>query len=58
MQIGVQHREGESLLENIMLEAMHDILESDDIEKVFDDCEKRPACLLGVNINNDIAPSF
>jgi hypothetical protein len=37
MQIGVENRDGESLLENILYEAVHDILESEDIDKLFDD---------------------
>lgn len=40
MQLGVENREGESLLENILLEAMHDIFESDDMERVVEDCSK------------------
>jgi hypothetical protein len=36
MQIGVENREGESLIENILLEAMHDVLESDDLNRLLD----------------------
>lgn len=32
-------REGESMLENILNEAMNDILESDELEKLLDDCD-------------------
>ena len=39
MQIGVEHREGESLIENILHEAMHDILESDEIDKLLDETQ-------------------
>lgn len=38
MQLGVENREGETLIENILHEAMHDILESEDIDRVLDEC--------------------
>lgn len=38
MQLGVENREGETLIENILHEAIHDILESDDIDRVLEDC--------------------
>lgn len=37
---------------------MHDILESEELDKALDDCEVRPSCLLGANIDNIGAPSF
>ena len=43
MQIGIENREGESLIENVLLDAMHEILESDDLDKVMSDCEKQPS---------------
>lgn len=42
MQIGVENKEGESLIENIISSAIHDILESDEMDKLFDDFEKKP----------------
>lgn len=45
MQLGVENREGETLLENILLEAMHDIFESEDIDRVIDDCSKQPPAI-------------
>jgi hypothetical protein len=56
--LGVENREGESLIENILMEAMHDILEGDEIDKVLDDCGKRPPCLYGNNIDNQEPPKF
>jgi hypothetical protein len=38
MQVGIENKEGESLVENILMEAVHDILENDEIDKLFDDC--------------------
>lgn len=38
MEIGVENKEGESLVENIVMETVHDILESDEIDKLFDEC--------------------
>ena len=43
MQIGIENREGESLIENVLLDALHEILESDDLDKVMEDCEKQPS---------------
>jgi hypothetical protein len=39
MQLGVEHREGEFMIDNILKEAMHDILESDELDKALNDCE-------------------
>ena len=57
MQIGVENREGESLIENILYEAVHDILESEDIDKLFDDQEKKPAQLFHPFISNENPPT-
>ena len=37
MHLGADLREGESLIENIVHEAMHDILESDEFDRLFDE---------------------
>jgi hypothetical protein len=58
MQLGVENREGETLIENILLEAMHDVIEGDEIDRLLDDCSKKPPCLYGININNDDQPGF
>ena len=58
MQLGVENREGETLIENILLEAMHDVLEGDEIDKLFDDCSKKPTSLVGVNVDNNVQPGF
>ena len=58
MQFSVENREGESLIENIIMEAMHDILEGEEIDKVLDDCENRPPCLYGNSIDDCLPPSF
>lgn len=58
MTLGVENREGESLMENIFLEAMHDILESEDLDKAFDDCDKQPPCILSAYITNDAPPGL
>jgi len=57
MQVGVENKEGEFLVENILMEAVHDILESDELDKVLDDCEKKPATLYQPAINNEQPPS-
>lgn len=38
MNLGADIREGESLIENIVNEAMHDIIESDEFDRLLDDC--------------------
>lgn len=58
MQLGVENREGESLIENVLMEAMHDILEGDEIDKVLDDCSKQPPSVYVNCIDNDEAPNF
>jgi len=45
VKIGLEHREGESLIENILNEAMHDIIEGDEIDKVLNDCAQQPTGL-------------
>ena len=45
MQLGADPREGESLMENIIHEAMHDILEGDDFDEMLSDCHKECAGL-------------
>ncbi len=57
MQIGAENREGETLMENIITEAMHDILESSELDALFETCEKRPAQLYGPAIENQEPPS-
>lgn len=48
----IECKEGESLFENILSEAMHDILESDELDNLIDELEKRPAGLL-TDVNDD-----
>lgn len=57
MQVGIENKEGESLVENILMEVVHDILESDEIDKLFDECEKKPVSLFHPTINNQDPPS-
>lgn len=38
------------------MEAMHDILEGDEIDKVIEDCGKQPAVLFEQSIDNEQAP--
>lgn len=43
MNLGADLREGESLIENIMNEAMHDILESEEFDKLLDESNRARA---------------
>jgi hypothetical protein len=44
-------------MENVLLEAVHDILESDDLDKVLDECDKKPAGLFMTTVDNESPPS-
>ena len=54
--MGADARRGESLIENIVNEAMHDILESADFDKLLDDCTSSRAGLYLHAINNEAEP--
>lgn len=58
MQLGVENREGESLIENVLLEAMHEIFEGDEIDKLIDETFKKPSGIYGTYADNDNPPSF
>lgn len=45
MQLSVENRDGQLLVENILSDTVHDILESDEFDKLLDDCEKKPTGL-------------
>jgi len=57
MQIGAENKDGETLMENILDEAFHDILESEELDKLLDDCEKKPVSLHGPTIDDEESPS-
>lgn len=58
MQLGADVREGESLIENVVNEAMHDILESDEFDKLLDECSCAKAGLYSNSITNEAEPSM
>jgi len=55
--LGADLRQGESLIENIVNEAMHGILESNDFDKLLDDCSTARAGLYLKAINNEGEPA-
>ena len=57
MELGADLREGESLIENICNEAMHDILESKEFDDLLDDAFKSKAGLYASAITNEAEPS-
>lgn len=57
MQLGADVREGESLIENIINEAMHDILESAEFDALLDECTGSRAGLYNVAVTNEAEPS-
>ena len=57
MQLGADVREGESLIENIVNEAMHEILESYEFETLLDECAGARAGLYSVAVTNQAEPS-
>jgi len=56
--LGADVRHGESLIENIVNEAMHDILESADFDKLLDDCSTARAGLYLKAINDEGEPAI
>ena len=58
MQLGADVREGETLIENIVNEAMHEILESEEFDKLLDDCVTSKAGLYANTITNEAEPSL
>jgi len=54
--LGADARRGESLIENVVNEAMHDILESAEFDKLLDDCTSTRAGLYLHAINNEGEP--
>jgi len=57
MHLGADLREGESLIENIVNEAMHDILESDEFDTLLEESNKAKAGIYEAAITNDAAPA-
>ena len=57
MHLGADLREGESLIENIVNEAMHDILESDEFDKLMDESNQAKAGIYESAITNEAAPA-
>ena len=55
--LGAEQRQGESLVENIVNEAMHDILESSEFDRLLDDCSSARAGLYLNAINNEGEPA-
>lgn len=58
MQLEADVREGESLIENIVNEAMHDILESEDFDKMLDTLQESKAGLYSYAISDQAAPLY
>ena len=57
MNLGADLREGESLIENIVNEAMHDILESDEFDRLLDESNQAKAGIYESAITNEAAPA-
>ena len=58
MNLGADVREGESLIENICNEAMHDILESEEFDKLLDDASQAKAGLYAPSVTNQAMPQL
>jgi hypothetical protein len=58
MQLGADVREGESLIENIVNEAMHDIIESPEFDALLDECAGAKAGLYNLAVTNEAEPSI
>ena len=57
MHLGADLREGESLIENIVNEAMHDILESSEFDRLLEESSKAKAGIYESAITNEAAPA-
>ena len=57
MHLGADLREGESLIENIVNEAMHDILESEEFDKLMDESNQAKAGIYESAITDEAAPA-
>lgn len=57
MQLGADLREGENLIENIVNEAMHEILESDEFDSMLEQCTSAKAGLYNTAITNQAEPA-
>ena len=57
MHLGADLREGESLIENIVNEATHDILESEEFDRLLDESNKAKAGIYESAITNEAAPA-
>ena len=57
LNLGANLREGESLIENIVNEAMHDILESDEFDCLLDESNQAKAGIYGSAVTNEAAPA-
>ena len=55
--MGANLREGESLVENIVNETMHDILESDEFDRLLDESNQTKAGLYGSFVTNEAEPA-
>ena len=44
------------MLENVLMEAVHDILESDDLNRLLDNTANKPADLFVQSVENEPAP--
>jgi len=57
MHLGADMRDGESLIENIVNEAMHDILESEEFDKLLDESNQAKAGIYQSAITDEAAPA-
>ena len=57
LNLGANLREGESLIENIVNEAMHDVLESDEFDRLLDESNQAKAGIYGSAVTNEAAPA-
>jgi hypothetical protein len=49
----MDNRETDPLVDNFLLEAMHEILESEELEMALNDCEARPNGLFSAHVSDE-----
>jgi hypothetical protein len=54
----MESREGDTLMENIVFDAVHEILESSEMDQLFDDLDKQPPSLQARGVPDSKRPGF
>ena len=56
--IPLENKQGEPVVENFILEALHEILESEDLDQALKESDQRPTPLFSAHISDEAPPNF